>query len=275
MREMSKWNSLSDIDNGVVPAGVKINDKIFGAGPGHFGKELTGDDRIVGKLAYAVPTDACSEILNSDDVQGMFGITRRGQCTFAQKVRNLQNAGAKLAIILDNVPDSTNENTALFAMSGDGKDDIEIPAVFLFSKEGDYLIAALHKNPELTITVGDLNSLKKQYENNCEDDNCETVSTMLQAPSDMATDKESFNHLKKILNQLVSQFEVLLTNDDQTMHKSCTEDSVDVYLSKEKFVSDEVRIESGSMCRARGGVNEALEHDKRGPKPPEDIAGNF
>lgn len=239
MREMSKWNTLSDIDNGVVPAGVKINDKIFPAGPGHFGKEVAGDDRFVGKLAFTVPADACSAIQNPADIQGLFAVAKRGQCTFAQKVRNMQSAGATLAILLDNIPDSTHENTALFAMSGDGKDDISIPAVFLFTKEGDYLTEVLYENPELTVTVGELKSLKRQYEKSCEEGNCETV---LETP-DVATDKESFNHLKKVLNQLVAQFELSLSNEEQGLGKSCEEKPA-VVLSADKFVSDEARSDA-------------------------------
>ncbi|KAF9417617.1 hypothetical protein HW555_005324 [Spodoptera exigua] len=135
MREMSKWNSMSDIENGVVPAGVKVHDKIFPAGPGHFGKEITANTQYVNSVAFVIPLDACSPIENAKVVEGKFGIAKRGQCTFAQKVRHMQNAGVTLAIIFDNIPDSTHESTALFAMSGDGKDDIEIPAVFLFSQE--------------------------------------------------------------------------------------------------------------------------------------------
>ncbi|KAM3968804.1 ER degradation enhancer, mannosidase alpha-like 2 [Aphomia sociella] len=236
MREMSKWNSLSDIENGVVPAGVKVNDKVLPAGPGHFGNDITGDDRHSNTLAIVTPLDACSVILNNGDVEGKFGIAKRGQCTFAQKVRNMQAAGVKLAVIIDNVPDSTYENTALFAMSGDGKDDIKIPAVFLFSQEGQYLLEMYNAKPDLIVTVGELKSLKRQYENNCEDGNCETV---LDAPG-ISSDKENFDHLKKVLSQLVTQFELTLSNEDQTIHRSCSEESVDdVYLSKDTFVSKE------------------------------------
>ncbi|CAG4955210.1 unnamed protein product [Colias eurytheme] len=187
MREMSKWNALSDTENGVVAAGVKINDKIFPAGPGHFGKEITGNERYVGTVNFAYPSDACSAIKNKDEISGKFSIAKRGQCTFAQKVRHLQDAGAHLAIVLDNVKESTHESTALFAMSGDGKDDIQIPAVFLFSKEGAFLKAALKENPGLILVVGELKSMKREYENSCDNGNCD----LLESPVSM--DKESLD----------------------------------------------------------------------------------
>ncbi|CAK1588810.1 unnamed protein product [Parnassius mnemosyne] len=234
MREMSKWNTLSDMESGVVAAGVKINERIFTAGPAHFGKEITGDDRLEGTAAFALPLDACSEIQNKHEIVGKFAIVQRGQCTFAQKVRNLQTAGANLALVLDNVAGSTHETSALFAMSGDGNDDIDIPAVFLFSQEGTYLTEELQKDPNLLITVGELKSLKRQYEDTCEDGNCEAV---LHSP--VPADKETFDHLKKVLSQLVAQFELSLSSEDS---KTC-EENANMEETKKKFVKVERRVE--------------------------------
>lgn len=241
MREMSKWNSMSDMENGVVPAGVKINDKIFPAGPGHFGKEISSQDHYVNNVAYVTPIDACSPIENKNEVEGKFGIAKRGQCTFAQKVRNMQTAGVTLAIILDNVPDSTHESTALFAMSGDGKDEIDIPAVFLFSQEGRYLTEAYEEKPDLIVTVSELKALKSNYENSCDDGKCETV---LQTPG-VANDKESFDHLKKVLSQLAAQFELSLSSDDQ---KTCGEESEDVFSKTKDSSEDKNTEEAAGVC---------------------------
>ncbi|KAL4717586.1 hypothetical protein ACJJTC_000735 [Scirpophaga incertulas] len=243
MREMSKWNSLSDTENGVIPSAVIIEDKIFPAGPGHFGRHMTADERQTGTVSFALPEHACSDIENQYQVKDTFTLAKRGECTFAQKVRNLQKAGAKLAIIIDNIPDTTYQSTSLFAMSGDGKDDIEIPAVFLFSQEGKYLIDAIQSNPELTVTVGKLKSIKKeQQKSDCDDGNCETIVES----SEMATtDKESFDHLKKVLSQLVAQFELSLSNEDIS-RKTCGEDQL--HLSKDSSFFDELRIDSKSIC---------------------------
>jgi len=40
-------------------------------------------------------------------------------------------------------------------MSGDGKDDITIPMLFLFHKEGHQLIEALDKRKHLLVYLGD------------------------------------------------------------------------------------------------------------------------
>jgi hypothetical protein len=41
----------------------------------------------------------------------------------------------------------------MFAMSGDGTDDVKIPVVFLFKKEADELLAALTENSDLEVSI--------------------------------------------------------------------------------------------------------------------------
>lgn len=40
----------------------------------------------------------------------------------------------------------------MFAMSGDGKDDVTIPVVFLFTTDKEKLLAALKKEPKLKVS---------------------------------------------------------------------------------------------------------------------------
>lgn len=244
MREMSKWNSLNDMDNGVVPVGVVVRGNVFSAGPAHFGKELGGSERYFGTVSFAVPADACTAIQNQYDVGGKFAVAVRGQCTFAQKVRNIQSAGAKFAIIIDNVPESTSDNTALFAMSGDGKDDIEIPAVFLFSQEGQFLRDSVNEDPDLGVTIGELKSVKGDYV--CEDESCSVFDGPLEPT---IQDKESFDHLKKVLSQLVAQFELSLSSEESAQQKSdCKEEIIegDVHIIDDEFTNEPDRR---SICK--------------------------
>lgn len=238
MREMSKWNSLNDMDNGVVPVGVVVRGTIFSAGPAHFGKELSGSERYFGTISFVEPADACTTIQNEFDVAARFAVAVRGQCTFAQKVRNMQNAGARVAIIIDNVPESTYENSAMFAMSGDGQDDIEIPAVFLFSQEGQFLRDSIKEDPGLAVTVGELKSIKRDYGHICEDETCEAFEGALEPTVE---NKESFDHLKKVLSQLVAQFELSLSNEESAPQKSdCKEEIIegDVHIIDDKFTNE-------------------------------------
>lgn len=242
MREMSKWNSLNDMDNGVIPVGVVVKGNIFTAGPAHFGKDLSGSERHFGTLRFVEPADACTPIRN--EVIAKFAVAERGQCTFAQKVRNMQTAGARVAIIIDNVPGSSAENTAIFAMSGDGKDDIEIPAVFLFSNEGQFLRDTVKEDPP--VIVGELKSIKRDYGNICEDETCDVFEGVIE-PNNQ--NKESFDHLKKVLSQLVAQFELSLSTEESFLKKSdCKEEIIegDVHIIDDKFTNEPDRR---SICK--------------------------
>lgn len=53
--------------------------------------------------------------------------------------------------MVDNVPDSNSDEQPMFAMSGDGVDDVEIPSVFLYSREKDILIKAISNDPDLEV----------------------------------------------------------------------------------------------------------------------------
>lgn len=67
----------------------------------------------------------------------------------------MESLGVIGGIVIDNVPDSTAEGNPLFAMSGDGTDDVSIPFVFLFAEQGRQLIRALEQDPDMTITIQD------------------------------------------------------------------------------------------------------------------------
>lgn len=41
----------------------------------------------------------------------------------------------------------------MFAMSGDGRDDVKIPVVFLFTSEAEVLVAAIRADPSLEVSV--------------------------------------------------------------------------------------------------------------------------
>jgi len=64
-------------------------------------------------------------------------LIKRGNCTFVTKVRNAQNAGAKLAIIMDNIV----ENSGYIVMADDGLGDPNlIPSIFISEANGELLI---------------------------------------------------------------------------------------------------------------------------------------
>ena len=49
----------------------------------------------------------------------------------------------------------------MFAMSGDGTDDVTIPVVFLFYQDASQLLQAVTANPALEVTVADMRSMQQ------------------------------------------------------------------------------------------------------------------
>ena len=69
----------------------------------------------------------------------------RGNCTFVSKVRNVQNLGGGLALIVDNVEEDLD--SVLLNNDGTGS-DIYIPAVMISKKDGDKIKEFLMANKE-------------------------------------------------------------------------------------------------------------------------------
>lgn len=88
---------------------------------------------------------------------GKIALIQRGQCMFAEKARNIQNAGAIGGIVIDDNEGSSSDTAPLFQMAGDGKDtdDIKIPMLFLFSKEGSIILDAMREYEEVEVLLSD------------------------------------------------------------------------------------------------------------------------
>lgn len=165
MREMTELSEKSTASFKVEVEGVALISskplKVISAGPAHFGLELTGEVKVVGSATFANPLKACGSLLDVAKYKGKIVIAERGDCTFADKVRKLQKEGAIGVIITDNVPGSSHEKSPLFAMSGDGENDITIPALFLYSQNADILSHYITEDPNAQIALGEYSYLKK------------------------------------------------------------------------------------------------------------------
>lgn len=116
----------------------------FKAGPAQFGPTLN-ELGLRGRVAQANPLEACTtfEGAAAAKVRGRIVLVRRGGCMFIEKARFLQAAGVIGAVVMDNKADTSSDTHGLFAMSGDGQDDVKIPMVFVFAKEGNALLHEL------------------------------------------------------------------------------------------------------------------------------------
>ena len=78
--------------------------------------------------------------------------TTRVPCPQARRV---EKAGAVAALVLDNTSGSSASSSPMFAMSGDGTNDVKIPLAFLFQQDAFRLLQALALDPTLHVTMSD------------------------------------------------------------------------------------------------------------------------
>ena len=87
-----------------APAAI---DGDYDAGTATFGAPLTAtgitQNVVLVNDGAGTTTDGCEALVNGASVNGKIALIDRGNCGFAQKVKNAQNAGAIGAIIADNV----------------------------------------------------------------------------------------------------------------------------------------------------------------------------
>uniref|UniRef100_W5KTI5 alpha-1,2-Mannosidase n=1 Tax=Astyanax mexicanus TaxID=7994 RepID=W5KTI5_ASTMX len=129
---------------------------VLTAGPAKFGMDLTKQEHgVKGSIVKSVPYTACGHIENTLQLQGHIALALRGDCMFAAKARRLQEAGAIGIIFIDQREDSSSAETPLFQMVGDGEstEDITVPLVFLFSREGAVLTAALQEHHNVDVLL--------------------------------------------------------------------------------------------------------------------------
>ncbi|XP_053514245.1 ER degradation-enhancing alpha-mannosidase-like protein 3 isoform X2 [Artibeus jamaicensis] len=163
MQEMIELSSQQQKEQQLPPRAVQIvSHPFFGrvvltAGPAQFGLDLAKHKETRGFVASSTPYNGCSELTNPEAVMGKIALIQRGQCMFAEKARNIQNAGAIGGIVIDDNEGSSSDTAPLFQMAGDGKDtdDIRIPMLFLFSKEGSIILDALREYEAVEVLLSD------------------------------------------------------------------------------------------------------------------------
>ncbi|XP_051480350.1 ER degradation-enhancing alpha-mannosidase-like protein 3 isoform X2 [Apus apus] len=164
MQEMIELSSQQQKEQQLPPRAVQIvSHPFFGrvvltAGPAQFGMDLSKHKAGTrGFVATVKPYNGCSEITNPEAVKEKIGLMQRGQCMFAEKARNIQKAGAIGGIVIDDNEGSSSDTAPLFQMAGDGKntDDITIPMLFLFNKEGNIILDAIREYEAVEVLLSD------------------------------------------------------------------------------------------------------------------------
>ena len=88
-----------------------------------------------GPVVAAIPADACATITNGEALNGKIALIDRGSCTFVDKVKSAQNAGAIGAVIANNVE-------GILGMGGTDA-TVTIPSVLISLADGNRLKAEL------------------------------------------------------------------------------------------------------------------------------------
>ncbi|XP_035279397.1 ER degradation-enhancing alpha-mannosidase-like protein 3 isoform X3 [Anguilla anguilla] len=163
MQEMMELSSQQQKEQ-LPPRAVQIvSHPFFGrvvltAGPAQFGTDLSKSSTgVQGSVVVAEPYSGCAELGNAALVAGRIALLQRGQCMFAEKARNIQKAGAIGGIVIDDNEGSSSDTAPLFQMAGDGRstDDVTLPLLFLFHKEGNILLEALREYREVEVLLSD------------------------------------------------------------------------------------------------------------------------
>ncbi|XP_054713818.1 ER degradation-enhancing alpha-mannosidase-like protein 3 [Uloborus diversus] len=132
---------------------------LLDAGPAQFGIDIKGKDPFESEIRIAQPKKACSDLKNGAELVGKIAVVERGECMFIEKARYLQKVGAIAGIVLDNHPGTSAKTSPMFAMSGDGKDDVTIPMVFLFNEEAALLLSAHRQYPDIMIGIAEVSAI--------------------------------------------------------------------------------------------------------------------
>ena len=163
---------------------------------------------IIGKIHYE-PDD---ELVCSELDQGVYNATvgfgeltpfylaRRGECSFVQKIRSMENIGIAVGIVVDSYPE---ENIKNVLMSDDGTGGgIRIPSMIISQKDGDKLINWLK-----TATAEEIKSLIVlcEFKMDYNDDDTVNYDYWFTSSSDRALDfLEDFRPMENKLHGLAN-----------------------------------------------------------------------
>jgi hypothetical protein len=133
-------NALANYDIGIAAFGAAANKTPLS------GKIVRATDEA--NTDGPSTTDGCTAFTNAAAINGNIAMIDRGDCTFVQKARNAQAAGAKGVIIAD------RETTTCMApgMSGEAP-DITIPVVSVGTTDGTTMKNQLAANPEMQASL--------------------------------------------------------------------------------------------------------------------------
>lgn len=200
MQEMIQLAKEKGATADIQPSVVQILNggkvvKQFNAGSAQFGADLTKfSTGVSGEAIETEPFRACKEIRNTDQITNRIAVIERSECMFIDKVRLAQLHGAKAVVIIDHVEGTTSASSQLFGMSGDSNsNDVTIPSVFLYKKEGDELRSLMKQseNTKIEIKIAHKKSEEKDLLNTF---SSEEINKNADKPNDVSYMSEVFKN---------------------------------------------------------------------------------
>ena len=113
------------------------------------------EDFVLAIDAIDPANDACSELINAAVMSGKIAILRRGACSFDDKVKRAENAGAIAVLVIN------NETSGTEPMRGDGLGfdtetnqlNIRIPSAMISLEDGNAILAQLNSGSAVNGTL--------------------------------------------------------------------------------------------------------------------------
>jgi len=110
------------------------------------------EEGLTGDLALAEDDDspvnnACSELVNPDEIDGNIALLYRGGCNFIEKVLFAQEAGASAVIIINNIIGADP------ITPGGVSDEVEIPSMMISFEVGEILLAQVENGESVNVTL--------------------------------------------------------------------------------------------------------------------------
>jgi subtilisin family serine protease len=139
----------ASVDDGLVFSAIQVNAPADIAGnyiaaDADFGPKLTPTG-VTEDLVAAQPANACSPLSNAASIAGKIALIDRGTCTFVEKVKAAQTAGAVGVVVVN------NQDGDPVTMGGDDA-TITIPSVMISKADGDTIKAQLGNGVNVTLS---------------------------------------------------------------------------------------------------------------------------
>jgi len=139
--EAMRINSPSDIAGDVATKEASFTPPLIDHGAVTEALVLVDDGESTGGTEF----DACSALVNADEVADKIAFVQRGHCDFEVKLKYVEDAGAVAAVVFSNAGEA-------IIMAGT-RDSVDIPAVMISQGDGQRLLAKLQNDDAVDVTL--------------------------------------------------------------------------------------------------------------------------